>query len=127
MNPTTKKITEIKRVGFKLINGQSIYCIDYSQLKDQELIDHVIYTCVDVLEVKPNTCFLIDVTGTKLTLESLNYIIDASKRIQSKVNKSAVIGVEGLMKSFLNTYLLLTGSKIMHLSSREEAEAYLTA
>lgn len=118
---------ETRRVGFRKIRGQRIYCIDYSQLEGKELIDYVMFTCVDVLDVEPQTSFLIDLTGTKLTLESLNYIIDASKRIQPKVHKSAVIGADGFLKVFLSTYLLLTGSDLKNLPSKEKAEEYLTS
>lgn len=114
-----------ERVGEKNFNGIQIYCIDFSYLRDDELLEVVQHTCLEIQKIKSKTLFFIDVSETKLNMKSFNYVISVAKDMMSCVDKSAVIGVNGVVGHFFHLYKAFTGSSMRSFSTKEEAEAYL--
>lgn len=114
-----------RRVGF-LDSEKIIFQIDFSELKDEKLLEYALFTNVEVKKLTKNTSFFIDVTGTKVTFEVFQYILDASKQIQPLVVKSAVVGIKGFNKFLFRQYCNLTGSGIKSFDKREQAINYLS-
>lgn len=114
-----------RRVGY-LRQEKSIFKIDFSNLRDEKLIEHAIYTNVAVKKIQNDISFFIDLSNAKITFEAFQYILDASKQVQPYIQKSAVVGIRGFTNFLFKRYCSITGSKIKSFSETQEAMSYLS-
>ena len=116
-----------ERIRYTVINNRKILLVDLSHLSGKDLLDKVMYTCVEFQKIDKKTLFLFDVTGTTVNLEAFNYLYGAAKDIQKHVDKSALIGKKkGIIDNFFKLYIKLTSSSLRSFETKNEAIEYLT-
>ena len=125
LDVSTTNPSKNDRIGLKNLRGKEIFLINYRNLKDKALHEAVLYTHVEIELVRKDTIFLVDVRGAQVSYESFKLIVDASKKVQPYVLKSAVLGITGIKRSLFNVYKNLTKSKVALFDHMEEAEDYL--
>lgn len=113
------------RVGWKKLEGQEIFNIDFSDLDGDVLLDHLLFCCVETEKINDKALFLINYENSGMSFSLLNYTLDAAKNIQPYVEKSAILGMDGFKKKLFKVYARFTGSKARLFDNHEEAKLYL--
>ncbi len=72
-----------------------------------------------------NVLLLANVENAVISPEFMNKAKANGKLFQHKIRKSAVVGINGLKKILIKSYIAFTGSKFTLFNSEEEALKYL--
>ena len=113
------------RVGWKYVDGEEVFNIDFSNLEGDILLEHLLFCCVETEKIDRKAKFLINYQASKMGFSLLNYTLDAAKNIQPYVDKSAIIGMDGFKKKLFKVYAKFTGSKARLFDELEDAKDYL--
>jgi hypothetical protein len=114
-----------QRIGYEIVDGHTIFKIDYSFLKESQFRECVFQTMDSLQEVQAPTCFYIDVSQCEFGKEIIGNLKEMGKQIQPKVAKTALVGLSNNMRPFLKLYLKFTGSKLKTFETHEMAMNYL--
>ena len=109
-----------------LHKGKEIILSDFSTCKnDMEMIALIDEIGKLYDRVTGTTLALLDLRGANLSIEFLRQAQTFGKSVASKREKSAILGVVGLKRFFLNTYNAFTNGDMKPFNTKEEALAYL--
>lgn len=109
--------------------GNEILFFDHVGLRGQAIIDNLrVGNQMMLASSKTDYLILSDFTGTYGTDEIVAYLLGAESQAASKrVKKSAVVGVTGIKKIFLNMYNAVAQVQVKPFETREAAQEYLIA
>ncbi|MBY8986473.1 MAG: hypothetical protein KGD65_15475 [Candidatus Lokiarchaeota archaeon] len=74
---------------------------------------------------KKDILLIVDVTGAYANKEAVSAFVESGKKSEVLLNKTAVVGITGVKKIFLNIINKLTSLSVKPLSSMEEAKEWL--
>ena len=119
-------MSRIERIAYK---DRQILSIDHSNLEEAELLENMRAATKLMLEHKGDKLLcLISFEGT-YTTEKVFDELKSKEALESmkNVEKTAVLGVTGIKKIFLNAYNQMTGKQIRAFNTKNEALEYLVA
>ncbi|MFW9989060.1 MAG: hypothetical protein ACFFC3_10415 [Candidatus Odinarchaeota archaeon] len=74
---------------------------------------------------KKDILLIVDVTGAYANKEAVDAFVEASKKSKPLLKKTAVVGITGVKKIFLNIVNKFSGVNAKALSSMEDAKEWL--
>jgi hypothetical protein len=111
--------------GWLPYKGKEILRLDYTNLKDQDLLNRIAnnheYVMTFVNKGKTDMLLLSDVTDTAPSKEAVAMLRSISKKAASYAIANAVIGVDGVKRHLLN--LINLASPLNSKACRDEDEA----
>jgi hypothetical protein len=107
-------------------SGKRILKVDYRGMNEQEMLKQLEYGTDVILKEKDKILYLGIFTDTIIFPAFMEKANSYGKDTDKKLIKGAIVGVSGMKSMLLNTYNMLTGSKMKALSSENEALSYLT-
>jgi hypothetical protein len=111
--------------GWLPYKGKEILRLDYTNLKDQDLLNRIAnnheYVMTFVNKGKTDMLLLSDVTDTAPSKEAVAMLRSISKKAASYSIANAVIGVDGVKRHLLN--LINLASPLNSKACRDEDEA----
>lgn len=107
--------------------GKQILLHDYSNLKGDELMSVLRKASSMVDKRGSDLNILTDVRGVFATKEAMDELKGLAKKATPYVRKSAVVGVEGIKKVFLDAVRMVTGRQIKAFSTVEDAKEWLVS
>ena len=114
-------------VSWKESQGKKyLYCDISNSVPEQSspLVDELI---IILGSSSGQLLFLANIENAVISPEFMKKAKLNGKLFQDKIKKSAVVGVKGLKKMLMNSYIAFTGSKFKLFDSEEEALKYLTS
>ena len=107
--------------------GKEILFLDHKGVAENELINSIMAGTRAILESKSKEIiYIADFTDCFINKEVMEYLkSDENKEAVKKTRKSAVIGITGLKKIFLNAYNTFFKSNVKACKSLEEAKEFV--
>jgi hypothetical protein len=117
----------MREVQFISKMGITICYIDFSGLKTKEEIFEFIENSKNIIRSKPmkSVFALTNLTDMYFNTEVFNAITRYANQNEPYVRASAVIGLNGLMQIFYNSFLKFSGRDVRAFKREEEAILYL--
>lgn len=114
---------KIKWINHK---GKRILHIDYSGLTDQEMLKQLDYGSGLMLKEKEPFLYYGNFSETTISTEFMQKANEWGKQTNKVTQKMAVVGLtSGVRSILLNTYNMMTGSKMKVFKTEQEALDYL--
>ena len=113
----------MKWINYK---GHEILLDDYTNIMPNQfapLVERI--TNLTLQSGKKDILLIVDVTGAYANKEAVNAFSEAGKISKSLIKKTAVLGIKGVKKIFLNIVNKFTGLNAKPLNTIEEAKEYL--
>ncbi|MHA1988130.1 MAG: hypothetical protein ACW98D_15955 [Promethearchaeota archaeon] len=120
---STEAQTRMKWIDYK---GKEILLDDYSNIMPEQfppLIEQI--TNLTFQSGKKDILLIVDVTGAFANKEAVNAFVESGKKSKLLLKKTAVVGITGVKKIFLNIVNKLTKLGVKPVSSLEEAKDWL--
>ncbi|MFX0029160.1 MAG: hypothetical protein ACFE8B_08120 [Candidatus Hermodarchaeota archaeon] len=116
------------RARMKWINykGHEILLDDYTNIMPEQfapLIKRILNLTIH--SGKKDILLIVDVTGAFANKEAVNAFSEAGKKSKSLIKKTAVVGITGVKKIFLNIVNKFTGLNAKPIPSIEDAKEWL--
>ncbi len=109
-------------------NGKTIIFHDYRHLEGQTYVQAVEYNGQQVEQAHiPQRLVLIDVTDSVVDKDVFRAFKRVSKSASSTVSKTAVVGVSGIQKLFLNTIAAISKLEIQLFDNQDAAKDWLVS
>ncbi len=106
--------------------GKRILSADYSGLTEQEMIKQLDYGSAMLLKEKDPILYYGNFTDTTISTEFMQKANEWGKQTNKVIQKMAVVGLtSGVRSILLNTYNMMTGSKMKVFKTEQEALDYL--
>ncbi len=115
------------RIRIVEYKGKRILLHDYSNLKGDELISVLREASSMVDKRGPDLNILTDVRGVVASKEAMDELKGLAKKATPYVRKSAVVGIQGIKKVFLDAVRMVTGRQIKAFSTVEGAKEWLVS
>ena len=115
--------TRMKCITYK---GKEILLDDYSNIMPEQfpsLIERI--TNLTFQSGKKDILLIVDVTGAYANKEAVSAFSESGKKSKVLLKKTAVVGITGVKKIFLNIVNKFTGLHAKALSTMEEAKEWL--
>jgi len=115
--------TRMKWITYK---GKEILLDDYSNIMPEQfpsLIERI--TNLTFQSGKKDILLIVDVTGAYANKEAVSAFSESGKKSKVLLKKTAVVGITGVKKIFLNIVNKFTGLHAKALSTMEEAKEWL--
>lgn len=117
--------------GYETIvyKGKTIYYFDHEGLRGEALLENIKAGNNMILQAESRDILtLANFTDTYASDEILKYLTGPdSKMASKKIKKSAVLGVTGIKKIFLNMYNLVSHTAAKPFDDLESAKEYLVS
>jgi hypothetical protein len=127
VNPMNKKIND--RLFLTEYKGLEIVLSDYSGLSDTEFVRQIGENDSQVIrmgmESKEKYLILTDISNSSVTKDVLAKFRSTVEEIKPYVKASAIVGVDGFKKHFLNFVNVSAPFKTKAFSDHEEAKEWL--
>lgn len=106
------------------LNKKYLY-LNYEGHTPAELLDLIDVQIKEIQNCKGQVYVLSNVKNTIMSPEFMKKAKEEGKKYVAKVEKSAIIGVTGLKRILVQSYISFTGSKFKLFETKEEALDYL--
>lgn len=113
------------KIEWTSYKGKRILRVDYSGLNEQQMIAQLEQGTKVILNEKEKILYLGNFTETVVTSTFMDKANALAKQTDEKLIKGAIVGVTGMKSVLLNTYNMLTGSKMKSFKTEAEALEYL--
>ncbi len=115
----------VEKITYK---GKEVVILDYKGAKTNDDMLYNLKAHGDYLESQPGKMLILDdLSGTYISREFLAKAKALGKELESKRAKGAMLGIEGIKKILLKSYVVFTKANIKPFESREEALEYLVS
>jgi hypothetical protein len=119
----TEAKARMKWINYK---GHEILLDDYTNVMPEQfapLVQRI--TDLTFQSGKKDILLIVDVRGAFANKESVNAFSESGKKSKDLIKKTAVLGITGVKKIFLNIVNKFTGLNAKPLNTMEEAKEYL--
>lgn len=121
------KLSEMP-LSYHTYNGKEILKVNFNECKTKEEM----LALVDKLLAEVNTSnkemrVLSNYEGVFLGTDFMNKVKESAKKINRPIEKSAVVGVDGMKRILMNAYNKVTGRKMVAFNSEQEALDFLVS
>ncbi len=109
-------------------NGKKIFYQDYSNnfYNEQAVIDELKEVQAIVLGQPENSILVLsDFSNTEITANLMPILNSASNKTQSRIIKTAVLGITGVKRTLADLLSRITGQKLMYFETEQEAKEWL--
>ena len=108
--------------------GKRILFIDHEQTPDkQAMVNNALTAREMVMGAQPGILAMQDMTGTYISKEFMDTTRGSGKEVTARIDKMALIGVTGVKKVLLSSFVALTGFRKFKLfENRDDALEWLT-
>jgi hypothetical protein len=124
---TMKHDIQTNRISIIEYKQKQIVCIDFSDIKKPEEIYQMIEKAASFISKKPTKSLytLTNLSGMHFNNEIFNRFIAYVKGNNPYVIASAVLGMNGMMQIFYNSFTRVTGRDVRAFSTEQEAKEFL--
>ena len=117
--------------GCSIINykGQDIVYADHRKLNGSDLLENLKKANKILGDYKGDKLLLLaDFNETVVDNDIMEYLrSDETKEVNKRVTKTAVLGIAGIKKIFLNSFNIITGNKARAFDNEIDAKEYLVS
>jgi hypothetical protein len=114
---------KLKWINYK---GKRILSADYSGLNEQEMLKQLEHGTSMWLKEKEPILYYGNFTNTTISTEFMQKANELGKQTNKLTERMAVVGLtSGVRSILLNTYNMMTGSKMKVFKTEQEAMDYL--
>ncbi len=110
-------------------NGREILYVDYRMKTLVEMEQTLLDNLADFQSIVANgekIYVLVDIRNTPINKDFTGRLMRGAKEFIPHVAKSAIVGVTGIKRLYLEMYVLFTQSKMRPFSNKENALDYLS-
>jgi len=107
--------------------GKQILYADYRNLKSEELMLANLKEELKFYENATELLCLNDYRDTYISKTFMNKVSEAGKKYKHVHTRSAILGITGLKKIFLNSYAAITGDALRSFDDETKAKEYLVS
>jgi hypothetical protein len=109
--------------------ARNIVFVDYRNMRSAELIAEAqrLHEEARLHFAGKQVRVLVDITGVSMSIEAVQALKDSTKRDSAMVERTAVVGVNGVKKILADAIARFSGTHTRYFASQEEALAWLTA
>jgi hypothetical protein len=117
----------MRETQFVVKMGMNVCYVDFSDMKSNEEINGLIESAKKIIRSQaPKSVFaLTNMTNMYFNTEVYNAVTQYAKGNEPYVRASAVVGLNGLMQIFYNSFLKFSGRDVRAFKTEEEALQYL--
>jgi hypothetical protein len=115
----------MERIRYVLVEGREILTIDYSGLKEEQMI-HLASQAIEVIvKSKGQLLVLTNFENTYATPRYVRFMENGSKEVIPFIDRNAMVGVSKVKVMILKGFNLLMGTDWKAFSTEKEALEYL--
>ena len=117
----------MKRINKVFYKGKHILCVSYNRENEDEIFETLIELQDLIVKENKPVMLILDISSTYLYKEALLVSSRILKKVRYFLDKSAVIGADGMQKNVLFGLNTMLGKEVQLFYNQEDAKEWMVA